>query len=113
MASWIKINIRWAENGRKSSFVTRCIEALQHTYCPGDRVRIRAFREIGSARLLDGIGGKIIALHPVATGWFKIRLDPNGVTPHTEWSAPGDRLVPEESPLEEEAPQISSVRIFP
>jgi hypothetical protein len=112
MGSWLNLKIRWVDFGQKNSFAPHWIEALQRGFRPGDRVRIRAFREFGSERLLDGIGGEIIAPHPVATGWFKVRLDPNGVTPHTDWSAPGDRLVLEGSQLEE-APQISSVRIFP
>ena len=60
---------------------------------PGERVRIRALREIGSARLLDGLTGEVVGPHPVARDWYKIHLDPNSITPHSDWSAPGDRLV--------------------
>ena len=62
------------------------------TLGPGERVRIRALRDIGSARLLDGLTGQIVGPHPVALGWYKINLDPNEITPHSEWSAPRDRL---------------------
>lgn len=59
----------------------------------GKRVKIRAFKPEGSARLLDGLTGTVLAPHPLAEDWVKIRLDPNPVTPHEEWSVPKDRLV--------------------
>ena len=60
---------------------------------PGDRVLIRALRDIGSARLLDGLTGQVVGPHPIARGWYKVNLDPNTITPHSEWSAPRDRLM--------------------
>lgn len=59
---------------------------------PGDRVRISAVREVGSARLLNGLLAEVLEAHPLASGWYKIRVDPNEITPHRDWSAPGDRL---------------------
>lgn len=59
---------------------------------PGDRVRISAVREVGSARLLDGLLADILEAHPLESGWYKIRLDNNEITPHLDWSAPADRL---------------------
>jgi len=59
---------------------------------PGERVCIRAVSERGSARLLDGLTGIVVAPHPFARGWYKINLDPNEITPHNEWSAPGQEL---------------------
>ena len=63
---------------------------------PGDRIRIRALRDVGSARLLDGLTGEIVGPHPIARNWYKVRLDPNQISPYLEWSAPLDRLVPED-----------------
>ncbi len=34
-----------------------------------------------------------MAPHAFAKGWYKVRLEPNDVTPHQDWSVPGDRLV--------------------
>lgn len=62
------------------------------SFHPGDRVRISAVREVGSARLLDGLFAEVVGPHPVATDWYKIRLDENDVTPYLDWSAPRDRL---------------------
>jgi len=59
---------------------------------PGERVRIRAVGERGSARLLDGLTGIVVGPHPFARGWYKIKLDPNEITPHYDWSAPGQEL---------------------
>jgi len=59
----------------------------------GARVRIQAVKEIGSARLLHGLTGTVIGLHPIAEDWVKVQLDANGVTPHRVWSVPLDRLV--------------------
>jgi hypothetical protein len=66
---------------------------MRNNLDPGERVRIWASREIGSARLLDGLTGEIVGPHPVARGWYKINLDPNEITPYNNWSAPRDRLV--------------------
>jgi hypothetical protein len=65
----------------------------EDAFCPGDRVRIRAVREVGSARLLDGLTGEVLCPHALARGWYKIRLDPNDVTPHQEWPVPGEGLM--------------------
>jgi len=43
--------------------------------------------------LLNGLTGEVVEPHPIAIGWYKIRLDDNEITPHTVWSIPGDRLV--------------------
>ena len=64
---------------------------------PGDRVRIRAVREHGSARLLHGLTGEVVAPHPIARRWYKLRLDANDVTAHVESSAPDDWLMNEHS----------------
>src|SRR5437764_13587996 len=37
---------------------------------PGERVRIRAVSERGSARLLDGLTGIVVGPHPFARGWY-------------------------------------------
>jgi hypothetical protein len=70
----------------------RRIELPTQPLLPGDRVRISAVREVGSARLLNGLLAEVVGPHPFARGWFKIRLDQNDITPHTDWSAPADRL---------------------
>lgn len=59
----------------------------------GKRVRIRAIKEFGSARLLNGLTGTVVAMHPVAAGWVKINLDINPITPYQDWSVAIDRLV--------------------
>jgi hypothetical protein len=59
----------------------------------GKQIRIRALREIGSARLLNGLTGIVVGRHPVVTGWYRIQLDENSITPHRSWTAPVDRLV--------------------
>jgi hypothetical protein len=59
----------------------------------GDRVRIVAIKKMGSAKLLNGLTGEVVEPHAFARGWYKIRLDPNDITPHKDWSVPGDRLV--------------------
>ncbi|MFL6415035.1 MAG: hypothetical protein ACJ74Y_05130 [Bryobacteraceae bacterium] len=59
----------------------------------GKRVQIRAVKALGSARLLDGLTGTVVALHPIATGWVKLDLDENSRTPHRDWSVAADRLV--------------------
>ena len=64
-----------------------------NAWCAGDRVRIRGSRKVGSVRLLNGLAGEVVGPHPIAVGWYKIRLDPNDITPHAMWSIPGDKLV--------------------
>jgi hypothetical protein len=59
----------------------------------GKRVRIRAVKDVGSERLLDGLTGRVVELHPIAHKWVKVELDPNPVTPHRIWSVPMERLV--------------------
>src|SRR3954453_3007087 len=59
----------------------------------GKRVRIRAVRDVGSARFLDGLTGTVVAAHPIAFGWVKLDLDENPRTPHRNWSVAADRLV--------------------
>ena len=84
------------------------------TLTPGERVRIKALREIGSARLLDGLTGSVVAPHPLARGWYKINLDPNEITPHSDWSAPRDRLrrVDEKEDIGD-APALMQLQQFP
>lgn len=59
----------------------------------GTRVRVEAEKQIGSAYLLRGLTGEVIGPHPIASDWVKVRLDPNPITPHEEWSMPLERLV--------------------
>jgi hypothetical protein len=59
----------------------------------GRKLIIRAQKQYGSARLLNGLTGTVIALHPIAPFWVKVHLDVNLVTPHREWSVPDDRLM--------------------
>jgi hypothetical protein len=59
----------------------------------GKRVQIKAIKALGSARLLDGLTGTVVAAHPIASGWVKLDLDENPRTPHREWSVAADRLV--------------------
>jgi hypothetical protein len=59
----------------------------------GKRVRIRAVKALGSARLLNGLTGTVVAAHPIASGWVKLDLDENSRTPHRDWSVAVDRLV--------------------
>lgn len=63
----------------------------------GKRVTIRAVRQYGTARVLDGLTGIVVAPHPIACDWVKVHLDPNPVTPHKEWAIPRDRLIVDES----------------
>jgi hypothetical protein len=79
----------------------------------GQRVRICAIRNIGSARLLHGLTGEILGPHPIAKRWYKMRLDPNQISEYRDWCVPEDLLVPETgtacgSPLEQIA-----VPLFP
>ena len=68
-------------------------------------MRIRAIKQHGSARLLDGLTGTVIAAHPEVPHWVKVHLDPNSVTPYREWSIPEDRLIV----CETESPEAASV----
>lgn len=40
----------------------------------------QAVKYIGSARLLHGLTGTVIANHPIVDDWVKVRLDENTVT---------------------------------
>jgi hypothetical protein len=68
---------------------------MENRWAPGTRIRIRAFKLEGSARLLHGLTGTVIGPHPIASGWVKVVLDPNSVTPYSEWPVASDRLVAE------------------
>ena len=59
----------------------------------GKRVQIHALATLGSARLLHGLTGTVVALHPIASGWVKLDLDENSRTPHRDWSVAVDRLI--------------------
>jgi hypothetical protein len=59
----------------------------------GKRVQIEAVKPHGSARLLHGLTGIVVALHPIASGWVKLELDENSRTPHRDWSVAVDRLI--------------------
>jgi len=59
----------------------------------GQRVQIQAVKQHGSARLLHGLTGRVVALHPIASGWVKLDLDENTRTPHRDWSVAVDRLI--------------------
>jgi hypothetical protein len=59
----------------------------------GKKVIIRATTQLGSVSILNGLTGIVIAPHPIAPRWVKIRLDPNEITPLEEWPVPEDRLV--------------------
>jgi hypothetical protein len=59
----------------------------------GKRVQIQAIKTLGSARLLHGLTGTVVALHPIASGWVKLELDENSRTPHRDWSVAVDRLI--------------------
>jgi hypothetical protein len=90
----------------------------EKSFLPGDRVRIAAVREIGSARLLNGLTAEIVGPHPLVQGWYKIRVDENNITPHADWSAPADRLERCEEPtriagLKSPAKLGKTVRHFP
>jgi hypothetical protein len=69
-------------------------------------VRIRAIKQHGSARLLNGLTGTVVAAHPEVPDWVKVHLDPNSVTPYREWSIPEDRLIV----CETESPGAALVR---
>jgi hypothetical protein len=80
---------------------------------PGDRVRISAISNMGSARLLHGLTGEVVGLHPLARGWYKIRLDANKISPHSEWTAPAERLVSEAEADDSQFEFPSGVQHFP
>jgi hypothetical protein len=61
-------------------------------YEPGTRVQIRAFRDVGSAKLLDGLPATVIGMHFVE-GWVYIDLDENDRTTERRWSIDMTRLV--------------------
>src|SRR5579875_3227997 len=59
----------------------------------GKRIQIRTLKWDDSVRILDGLAGVVVAMHPIASEWVKIRLDPNPVTADLEWSIPANRLL--------------------
>jgi hypothetical protein len=71
----------------------------------GKKVRIRAVSPYGSARLLDGLTGVVLASHPVAPAWVRVRLDFNLVTYHRDWSIPEDVLIVCDSDMGMDEPQ--------
>ena len=85
------------------------VEQCGRAFGPGDRIRIRAVRDVGSARLLHGLAGEVVGPHPLAPNWYKIRLDPNDISPHPEWSAPLDRLIPEDIAADTQSPQTGQL----
>ena len=87
----------WVPTGTTSSGagnVSSASDALSRAeQLLGKRVQIEAIKPHGSARLLHGLTGTVIALHPIASGWVKVELDENSRTPHRDWSVAVDRLV--------------------
>jgi hypothetical protein len=75
------------------TFGSERAELAENDGLVGQRVRIQAIRDIGSARVLNHLLATVIARHPIAPLWYKIHLDPNSVTRHHEWTIPADRLV--------------------
>jgi hypothetical protein len=63
-------------------------------FAQGERVIIRAIKNEGSARILDGLTAVIVGPHPITPNWFRIQLDPNPITPHRDWTIPASGLVP-------------------
>jgi hypothetical protein len=59
----------------------------------GKRVRINGTLAQGSAFLLNGLTGTVIAFHDIAPDWVIVRLDQNLVTPYSEWAIPENRLI--------------------
>jgi hypothetical protein len=88
-------------------------QPVDEPFSPGERVRIRAIRYVGSARLLHGLTGDVVGPHPIAKGWYKIRLDPNKISKYTDWCVPGDRLVPENKTLCGRPPEQKTMALFP
>jgi hypothetical protein len=56
---------------------------------------IRAAKSTGSARLLNGLTGTVIAPHPIARGWVIVHLDLNQATTYRTWPVPERLLVPD------------------
>jgi hypothetical protein len=59
----------------------------------GKKVTIQAVSPYGSARFLDGLTGVVLASHPIAPDWVRVRLDFDLVTQYREWSIPEDVLI--------------------
>ena len=59
----------------------------------GKRVRIRAIKREGSARILNGVAAVVTGRHPIAPEWYTIELEENDVTPERRWTIPGNRLI--------------------
>jgi hypothetical protein len=87
---WVPTGIASSDPGNVSSASDALSRAEQLV---GKRVQIEAIKPHGSARLLHGLTGTVVALHPIASGWVKVELDENSRTPHLEWSVAVDRLI--------------------
>src|SRR4051794_10496504 len=82
-----------APGSADSQTVQSLVRAATTEELVGKRVKIRAVKAQGSARLLDGLLGTVVGVHPIARGWVKLDLDQNSRTPHRDWSVAADRLV--------------------
>jgi hypothetical protein len=60
----------------------------------GRRVRIKAAKLLGSARVLNGIKATVTGVHPLAHGWYTIELEDNSITTHRQWTIPSECIVP-------------------
>jgi hypothetical protein len=58
----------------------------------GRRIKISGTPEQGSAFVLNGRTGTVSAFDDIAPDWVIVRLDPNLVTPYSEWAIPAARL---------------------
>jgi hypothetical protein len=67
---------------------------------PGTRVQIRAFKDVGSARLLDGLPATVTGKHFVE-GWVYLDVDANDRTTERRWSIDETRLIVLELPSED------------
>ena len=59
----------------------------------GKRVCLRAIKQEGSARRLNGVTATVIGPHPITADWFRIELEENTITNEREWTIPADRLI--------------------
>jgi hypothetical protein len=57
----------------------------------GKRVKVHA-PSCGGA--FNGLIGTVIAPHPIATGWCKLKLDSNPITPESDWTIAINNLIP-------------------
>jgi hypothetical protein len=85
-----------------------------HEILIGKRVQIHALKWDDGVRILDGLAGVVIAIHPIASEWVKIRLDPNSITPDLEWSIRADRLsFCGADSVDVEDPQLKAIDLCP